>query len=309
MALFANWQRSIRTPLTQSAFVRPDCSSFGNQAATRHFRGAPIVGDCGTAAVRVQKLSRKQKEKLHFALHDIPAHIPVLAPACVWQDGGFTVFLKLALVLELASQCASMVAAETIVSLVHAESRFNPYAIGVNAKGVAAPKVSDRVSAAAAARSLIARGYNIDLGLGQINSANLSWLGLSVEEAFDPCRNLAAAAKVLSSNYLSVVRSSRSKEAAVAAALSMYNTGSRSRGFDNGYVGRVYASSNIVAPMIRKELSSVVMASPERQTAPSLPAPSVQAPPFVWQTSAGAQTATLMVFGPASSKLPKGQHK
>jgi len=103
------------------------------------------------------------------------------------------VILELATVVGLAQQCAPSVAVETLVSVVHTESHFNPYAIGVNAKGVAAPKPSDRASAAAAARSLIARGYNIDLGLGQINSANLRWLGLSVEDAFDPCRNLAAA--------------------------------------------------------------------------------------------------------------------
>ena len=127
--------------------------------------------------------------------------------------------LEIATVVALARQCAPSVAVETLVSVVHAESRFNPYAIGVNAKGVRAPDSVDRASATAAARSLIARGYNIDLGLGQINSANLRWLGLSVEDAFDPCRNLAASARVLSSNYLSVAQSSPPTEAATPTAL------------------------------------------------------------------------------------------
>lgn len=42
--------------------------------------------------------------------------------------------LELATVVGLAQQCAPSVAVETMVSVVHAESHFNPYAIGVNAR-------------------------------------------------------------------------------------------------------------------------------------------------------------------------------
>ncbi|MFA6031631.1 MULTISPECIES: lytic transglycosylase domain-containing protein [unclassified Sphingomonas] len=217
--------------------------------------------------------------------------------------------LDIATVVALAHQCAPSVAAETLVSVVHTESHFNPYAIGINAKGVAAPDPASRASAAAAARRLIARGYNIDLGLGQINSANLKWLGLSVEDAFDPCRNLAAAARVLSGNYLSVVRSSPTTEAAIATAVSMYNTGSRSRGFGNGYVGRVYASSTVVVPAIRHGLAPAMPTTPAPPPALGTQAPAASAPTITvdWDTSADAQTAKLMVFGSASSSSQKGQ--
>lgn len=217
--------------------------------------------------------------------------------------------LDIATVVALAHQCAPSVAAETLVSVVHTESHFNPYAIGINAKGVAAPDPASRASAAAAARRLIARGYNIDLGLGQINSANLKWLGLSVEDAFDPCRNLAAAARVLSGNYLSVVRSSPTTEAAIATAVSMYNTGSRSRGFGNGYVGRVYASSTVVVPAIRHGLAPAMPTTPAPPPALGTQAPAASAPTITvdWDTSADAQTAKLMVFGSASSSSKKGQ--
>lgn len=217
--------------------------------------------------------------------------------------------LDIATVVALAHQCAPSVAAETLVSVVHTESHFNPYAIGINAKGVAAPDPANRASAAAAARTLIARGYNIDLGLGQINSANLKWLGLSVEDAFDPCRNLAAAARVLSGNYLSVVRSSPTTEAAIATAVSMYNTGSRSRGFGNGYVGRVYASSTVVVPAIRHGLAPAMPTTPAPPPALGTQAPAASAPTITvdWDTSADAQTAKLMVFGSASSSSQKGQ--
>jgi type IV secretion system protein VirB1 len=49
------------------------------------------------------------------------------------------VILELATVVGLAQQCAPSVAVETLVSVVHAESHFNPYAIGVNAKGCVRP--------------------------------------------------------------------------------------------------------------------------------------------------------------------------
>ena len=41
----------------------------------------------------------------------------------------------------------------------------------------------------------------IDVGLAQVNSANFGWLGLTMATAFDPCRNLAAGARVLFAKY------------------------------------------------------------------------------------------------------------
>ncbi len=98
------------------------------------------------------------------------------------------------------------------------------------------------------ARDLIAQGRSIDLGLGQINSANLQWLGLSIEAAFEPCANLKAAAQVLLSGY-------RPQEGrrAFDAALSRYNTGHPRRGLANGYVARV---AQIQASLARQATAS-----------------------------------------------------
>jgi type IV secretion system protein VirB1 len=156
--------------------------------------------------------------------------------------------LDVASLLALAGSCAPSVAPETLISIVHTESRFNTLAIGVNSPGARKPVPATRAQAIAAARRLIRQGYNIDLGLGQINSANLGWLGLSVEDAFEPCRNLAAAARVLTTNYQSVAHSAQSSDHAIATALSLYNTGDRRRGFRNGYVARVYASASTIIP-------------------------------------------------------------
>jgi type IV secretion system protein VirB1 len=158
------------------------------------------------------------------------------------------VTLSLPAALALAAQCAPGVAPETLLSVAHTESKFDPLAIGVNgAKNP--PPARNAVEAAAVARRYIAAGYSVDLGIAQINSRNLEWLALSVEDAFDPCRNLAAAARVLTANY-AVASRRYAAGTALGVALSMYNTGDGARGYRNGYVGRVYRSAAFVVPAI-----------------------------------------------------------
>lgn len=136
----------------------------------------------------------------------------------------------------LLAQCAPQVSPDTMAAIVQTESEGNPWAIGVNgAAGVRQPSSQDE--AIRVARDLIARGRNIDMGLAQINSANLSWLKLSVEQVFDPCNNLRAGAFILTDNYRRAV--STGIERPLHAALSAYNTGSFTRGLRNGYVAKV----------------------------------------------------------------------
>lgn len=147
--------------------------------------------------------------------------------------------LDLFAVLALSQACAPSVAPETLTAIAHVESRFDPLAIGVNRGGQAPPSAQNAASAARLARRLLDDGANIDLGLAQINSSNLSWLGMTVEDAFDPCRNLAAAATVLRAGYRRPGDGAAGAQTALRIALSRYNTGDASRGFRNGYVRRV----------------------------------------------------------------------
>jgi type IV secretion system protein VirB1 len=157
------------------------------------------------------------------------------------------VILALTAMLGLAQQCAPTVAPETLVALVRVESGFDPLAIGVNGVARAADHPAGLEAAIATARRLIAAGRNVDLGLGQINSRNLPALGLSVAEAFDPCRNLAASARVLAADFLRAAPGV-SAQAGLRTALSLYNTGDARRGFRNGYVARVTAAAGAGAP-------------------------------------------------------------
>lgn len=146
-----------------------------------------------------------------------------------------------AIVLALAAQCAPDVSAQTLLAVARAESALNPFAIGVNGGGALRSRPTSALGAAQTARDLIRQGRNVDLGLGQINVHNLKRLGLTPEAAFDPCRNLAASARVLREGYDRATATMGSGQAALHVALSYYNTGDPQRGFRNGYVARVIA--------------------------------------------------------------------
>jgi len=146
--------------------------------------------------------------------------------------------------LALASECAPAVHHETIAAIVRTESGGNPWTIGINGTE---PKVlpeqpSSKEGAVRTATQLIQNGYSIDMGLAQINSANLSWLGLTVEQVFDPCTNLRAAAKILTDNYVRASKQYAEEQASLAAALSAYNTGDFDSGIANGYVEAISKS-------------------------------------------------------------------
>ena len=182
--------------------------------------------------------------------------------------------ISLAAALVLAAQCAPTVAPETLLSVVQVESRFEPLAIGVNGAPrilVAPTSVDDAVAKAGA---LIAAGRNIDLGLAQINSKNLSWLGLSLTEVFEPCTNLKAAARILQDGYARSDAVRVGEQAALKTALSYYNTGDPARGFGNGYVGKVATAAERIVPAI----DGSSLANPS-EPVPAAPA-QILAPPW-----------------------------
>lgn len=150
--------------------------------------------------------------------------------------------LPAAVVMGLAAQCASGVAPATIAAIVQTESQGRELAINVNGLGRKVAQPTSVAQAIEVARFYVAKGYSVDLGLGQINSRNMKALGLTWDTVFEPCTNIAAAGAVISGNYHSV-SAGLHPQRALRIALSMYNTGSQSRGFSNGYVGRVVGNA------------------------------------------------------------------
>lgn len=158
----------------------------------------------------------------------------------------------------LAQQCAPTVAPQTIAAVVKHESGFKPNAIGINRAGRLQWQPRNQEEAVVTAEWLIKNGYNIDMGLGQINSANLRYLGLTVKEVFDPCTNLRAAARILTENYTLASRSHADPQKRLHVALSYYNTGSPTRGFANGYVSKVMAH----VPAMAKQAGAAATVTP-----------------------------------------------
>jgi type IV secretion system protein VirB1 len=78
--------------------------------------------------------------------------------------------------------------------------------------------------------------------LAQINSANFRALGTDVESVFEPCFNLGLASTILQRSYDIATRSYDGIDA-ISATYSLYNTGTLTRGFRNGYVGRVWSAA------------------------------------------------------------------
>lgn len=144
-------------------------------------------------------------------------------------------------IVSLAQQCAPEVATEAVVPLVVTESGGNSLQINVN-KGprVRAESVAE---AAAIVRRYMMAGYTVDVGLAQINSANLLRLGATVEQAFEPCTNLWLASSLLQQGYELASRHYTGLDA-ISATYSFYNTGTLTRGFRNGYVRRVWSAAS-----------------------------------------------------------------
>jgi type IV secretion system protein VirB1 len=164
--------------------------------------------------------------------------------------------LSLAAVLALASACQGAVAAETIAGIAQHESSFQPWAIHDNATGRTYTP-DTKPDAARIAAELIEAGHDPDIGLLQINAKNFGWLGLTVENALDPCHSVAAGAAVLT-------------------AFSRYNSGSPTAGIANGYAQAVMAS---VAQVKGQAVTAQGKAdtSPISLAPPSLPAMQAEA--------------------------------
>lgn len=146
------------------------------------------------------------------------------------------------LFLALALRCAPQVDAGTAQALVAVESSFNPHAIGV-VGGALIRQPRTQAEAIATAKALQAAGWNLSVGLAQINVRNLERLGLTFESAFDSCASLTAMQTVLADCYdrasARIANAAERSQAALRQALSCYYSGNFVTGFKHGYVHRV----------------------------------------------------------------------
>jgi type IV secretion system protein VirB1 len=126
------------------------------------------------------------------------------------------------------------------------ESNFNPWALHNNTTGISELPIDDE-TAFIDAKTWINHGDSVDIGLMQINSANLPALGMTIQSALDPCKSLEGGAAVLQAAY-GGGQTSAERQVALLMALSRYNTGSPLRGIMNGYARRVMANASSAVP-------------------------------------------------------------
>ena len=169
----------------------------------------------------------------------------------------------------LLNQCTPDVHPRTMAAIIQAESDRNVFAIGINsALTDDFPKPTTLEEAQAVFKALQAQGANFDVGLAQINSRNFDYYGITAENAFDPCKNVATGGDILTRNFLNASKSIEDEQDALMAALSAYNTGNYKRGLENGYVDRVKArAKNIVVPDILAEASHAQHPTAEEEAA------------------------------------------
>lgn len=143
--------------------------------------------------------------------------------------------------IELIQACSPNMQVQVAQAIIKTESSFNQFAIGVN-KSSKVRQPRNYQEAVQTAKWLLANGANIDMGYAQINSSNLNWLGLSVEQVFQPCANLKAMQKVY---YHCFDRAGNTGLGTrMQRAFSCYNTGSFTKGFKNGYVNKATNNFN-----------------------------------------------------------------
>lgn len=202
--------------------------------------------------------------------------------------------LALAAIMALATspQCGGAASGSELAARLQAiavhesgdqRSYADPLLIGVNpdwSRGLPAATLrsSSPEEARARARTLLVQGRSFDLGLMQINVGSLAQDGLSIDTAFDACRNMAAGAAHFTADVRAVLNLSHRR----------YNTGSTERGAG-------YASA------IETVLARIQTAGPDTSrsvvTGPLLPpAPPPCAP--VWDAWALAKCSAHPVVPP-----------
>ena len=143
--------------------------------------------------------------------------------------------------LELLMMCAPAVDPVTMAAVVKQESGGQPWVVNNNTTRKSMAFASKAVAVAAAVAA-VGRGESVDMGLAQINSKNLPALGLTVEQVFDPCTNIAAGAGILARGY--------QKTGSLGSALSIYNTGRSDSKIGAAYAQKVFGLAGVNVPRI-----------------------------------------------------------
>jgi type IV secretion system protein VirB1 len=158
--------------------------------------------------------------------------------------------------IVLFKSCAPYAALNTMLAVATTESNFHPYAISVNSPQKIARRFgltnqaielqrqpNSKLEAVLWMRWLLQHRIPVSVGLLQISTDNAGRFRLDPERLFDPCTNIAVGTKLLAEAYAAQKQAAPNDPDALLHALSIYNSGTATLGFDNGYVDRILKNS------------------------------------------------------------------
>lgn len=156
--------------------------------------------------------------------------------------------------VSLATRCAPAVPSDTLLAIARTESNLNANAISINRPRMSARRTGygdgeiillrqsrNQMQARRWLHWFALHHFTVSVGLMQVNVETALRLGVIADQLLDPCTNLRVGARILIAAYSEVARDIGEGFAALDVALSLYNSGSPTAGFRNGYVADVYA--------------------------------------------------------------------
>ena len=126
-------------------------------------------------------------------------------------------------------------------AIIEQESSGDPVALNVNRWEGKPFRPTSAEEAVEAAHHFVDAGYTVDVGLAGIDSENLERLGIGFETALEPCTNVSLGETIFMEGLARAYADGHAGDAALRTSLSLYNTGSMTRGFENGYVEAVWS--------------------------------------------------------------------
>ncbi|WP_213957508.1 lytic transglycosylase domain-containing protein [Variovorax sp. dw_954] len=151
----------------------------------------------------------------------------------------------------LLQECAPQVSPVLMQALVRTESAWQQFAIGMDKAQGAVKQPASLPEAVAKAKELAAGGRKFSVGLAQIHVSNVALYGMTWEQAFDACQNLAVGQKILWNFYHRASASGYTGVAAIWAALRGYNSGGVGRAISDEYANRIFAYMSSAPPRVQ----------------------------------------------------------
>ncbi len=100
--------------------------------------------------------------------------------------------------ITLVQQCAPGAPAEPLAAIVRRASDFEPLAIRTVTTNSVAIQATSTAEAVQLTSELVIAGHQVRIGLAQIDTRDLTRIGLSLADGFEPCAHVKAAARLLS---------------------------------------------------------------------------------------------------------------